>query len=318
MEKSYKKKILFLIIFLVFIPFTLNSQTVKGSFLYSLSNFTGTIPYSWPRVVLDQQRDESYVLYQNIIKIFNDSGMEVYSFGDDLDIGSIVDLVIDKGGNIILLSYKYSEINKINEYQITRCNFRGEPVSKIEIKNLPSSFSEFFPNRMVYRDEELYLASLSAMKVVVIDGDGGFKKGYEILPLLQLDEREKADAMMDGFSVDGDGNIFFTIPPLFKAYKISSDRKIRFFGRPGSSPGRFNVVAGIATDRKGNILIVDKLKCSVMVFDKDFKFLTQFGSRGYRAGDLIAPDDIKIDRKDRVYVTQALNRGVSIFKLNYN
>jgi hypothetical protein len=77
------------------------------------------------------------------------------------------------------------------------------------------------------------------------------------------------------------------------------------------------VVAGIVKDSRGDYLVVDKLKCAVMVFDKDFNFLTQFGYRGSRPGNLIAPDDIAIDNNDRIYVTQAARRGVSVFKLTY-
>jgi DNA-binding beta-propeller fold protein YncE len=55
----------------------------------------------------------------------------------------------------------------------------------------------------------------------------------------------------------------------------------------------------------------------VLVFDKDFNFVTQFGSRGLRPGNLIAPDDIAIDNDDKVYVTQGNKRGVSVFKITY-
>ena len=52
-----------------------------------------------------------------------------------------------------------------------------------------------------------------------------------------------------------------------------------------------------------------------MVFDKDFSFLTEFGNRGLRPENLIIPDDLAIDKRDRLYVTQARRRGVSVFAL---
>jgi DNA-binding beta-propeller fold protein YncE len=63
--------------------------------------------------------------------------------------------------------------------------------------------------------------------------------------------------------------------------------------------------------------VVDRLKSAVMVFDKNFNFLVQFGSRGLRPDGLIVPDDIAIDSNDRIYVTQGRKRGVSVFKLTY-
>ena len=77
-------------------------------------------------------------------------------------------------------------------------------------------------------------------------------------------------------------------------------------------------MAGIASDTKGNILVVDKLKCAVMVYDKNFNFLNQFSSRGWKPGFLIAPEDVVIDSQSRVYVTQAGNKGISVFRVTYN
>jgi DNA-binding beta-propeller fold protein YncE len=55
-----------------------------------------------------------------------------------------------------------------------------------------------------------------------------------------------------------------------------------------------------------------------MVYDNNFNFLGQFGSRGRNPGFLIAPDEIAIDSQDRIYVTQAGKKGVSVFKITYN
>jgi hypothetical protein len=318
--RSLTKQLLILIaiVFLVLPSGTAKAQPVKGTFLYNLSNFTGTISYSWPRVFIDRGRNETYVLYQNFVKVFNETGMEVYSFGDELDLGAIVDIALDGDGNILLLSHRWSKSFDGIDYEMTRCNFRGEPISKIEVKGLPSQYSKILPNRMIYRGGNLYLASLGSMVVIVADGYGVFKEAYDILPLLELEEKEKLGVMMEGLSIDREGNFLFTIPPLFRAYKISPDRKVSYFGRAGSAPGKFNIVAGIVTDNKDNILVVDKLKCAVMIYDKNFNFLSQFGSRGWKPGFLIAPADIFTDNQDRVYVTQAGNKGISVFKMTYN
>ena len=313
-----KLLILIAIAFLVLSSATAKAQPVKGTFLYDLSNFTGSFSFSWPRIFIDQERNETYVIYENIIRIFSETGMEVYIFGDELDLGAIIDLTLDKEGNIIILSNKWYESTRKLDYEITLCNYRGEPKSKIEIKNLPSKYSEFFPNRIIYREGDFYFANLSSMIVIITDDHGTFKEVYDILPLLELEEKTKQDAAMETLSIDKDGNFFFTIPPLFRAYKITPDRKVSYFGRPGSVPGKFNVVAGIISDDKGNILVIDKSKCAVMVYDKDFNFLNQFGSRGWKTGFLIAPEDIVIDKQDRVYITQAGKKGVSVFKITYN
>jgi hypothetical protein len=283
----------------------------QASFLYSLSDFTGRIPYSWPRISIDRERSEIYVLYENTLRIFSDSGMEVYRFGDDLDLGQLADVTVDQNGDIFLLSYKQSVAS------IVRCNYRGEPQSEIALKNLPPEFSGFSPSRIIYQDGQFYLGNYSGMRIVVIDHEGIFKRGYDLIPLLELDERDRNNMELGGFGVDKEGNILFTVPVLFKACVLSPDGNITEFGRPGSLAGKFNVVAGIARDSKGNYLIADKLKCAVMVFDRNFNFITQFGYRGSKPENLFVPDEIIIDNKDRVYVTQTRRRGVSVFKLTH-
>ena len=285
----------------------------EASFLYSLSDFTGLIPYSWPRISVDEERNEVYVLYANLFRIFNEVGMEVYRFGDDLDLGNIADMAIEPSGDILLLAYKESK------GEIIHCNYRGVPKSTHWLSNLPDEFSKFSPNRMIYRLGNLYFLSPLEMKIVVTDGQGIFKKGYDLISLLEQEEKDRGNIEVTGFSMDKEGNILFTVSTLFRACILSPEGKIDWFGKPGSLPGKFNIVGGITRDSKGNYLVVDKLKCAVMVFDKSFNFITQFGYRGMKSDNLIVPNDIAIDNKDRIYVTQAgRNRGISVFRLSYN
>lgn len=319
--KNRLKKFQFLVLLGIhFLMVSPNSAIgeVKGSFLYKLSNFTGTIPYSWVRPFVDKEKNEIYVSNgaDRSVRIFNENGMEVYNFGDDENLGNILDGAVDNDGNILALSYTLT--NNGASFAVIRCNFRGEPKSKLEIKNLPSDFSEFLPNRLIYREGHLYLADRNRMKVVVTNAEGLFKEGYDIASLLGLDEKERAESGMVGFNVNKEGNILFTVPVHFRAYKLSPDRKIESFGKKGSAPGRFGVVAGIISDEKGYIYVADTLRCVVMIFDKDFRFQNEFGYRGFRPGNLIAPMDIEVDGNSKVYVTQSARRGISVYKITYN
>jgi DNA-binding beta-propeller fold protein YncE len=303
---------------LLFVAFSTPAlPAVRGTYLYNLSSFTGTIPYEEVRIFFDRENSEIYVSNrgQGTVKIFNENGMEVYSFGEDADLGSILDGQIEKDGTILLLSFKMEE--GAPKYFIIRCNFRGEPTSATEIKDIPTKFSDFGPSRMVMRNGNLYLADLNRMKIVVTDISGNFKDGYDIVAILELTEQQRADSGFGGFSVDKDGNIFFTIPVFFRAYKLTLDRNITDFGRRGSGPGRFNVISGIVTDDKGYIYVADKLRCVVMIFDKNFTFQNEFGYRGFKPGRLIVPMHLEMDGKDRLYVTQMRKRGISVFKITY-
>lgn len=286
---------------------------VAAKYLYSLSNFTGTIPFSWVRNFVDDERDEVFVVTGDSVSIFNTSGMEVYRFGEDLDLGVIRDASVEGDGHILLLSLVG------DRFLITRCNFRGEPKSRVELTDLPGEFAGMTPGRIIARDGRLYLADLFEKKVVVTDAQGVFREGYDVAPLLAgYEEKPGAENNIVGFAVGPEGNLFFTVPSLFKVLRLSPDGQLSGFGEPGNRPGKFNIVSGIAVDERGNIFVTDTLRSVVAVFDKNFAFQSQFSRRGLEPGSLIAPNDLSIDRRNRLYVSQARKRGISVFQITYD
>ena len=285
---------------------------VNEQYLYNLSDFHGMVPYDSPRIFIDSERNEVYVLYKNSVDVFNDSGMEIFRFGYEAESNNVIDLTIDDRGDILVLSYQGSN------YRVVRCNYRGEPGEAMVFTGIPKEFASLMPSRLVLRKGRLYLADASAMKIIVTDGNGQFLQGYDLVSVLQLKEQDRNNTGITGFSIDQDGNILFTIPVLFSAYRLSPDGALASFGQPGSSPGKFNIVGGIAADRHGNYLVTDVLKSVIMVFDQDFRFVKQFSTYGTGPGELIGPKDLYIDTRDRLYVTQGRKRGVSVFRLAYD
>ncbi len=283
---------------------------IRAAYLYGLASFSGPLRDDTARISVDRERNESYVIYQNIVRVYSPSGMEVFSFGDDLDLGQVLDLDVDGQGDLVVLWYKDSRS------LVTRCNFRGEPVGPIEITNLPEGVV-FGANRVVHRNGLLYFASLNSASVIVTDANGEFRERVDLLSHMAPEERQRTGAEVFGFDVDGAANVFFTVPVLFRVFKRSPDGAVTSFGTSGSAPGKFGVVSGVAADSRGNVLVTDKLKCAVIVFDKDFNFVTEFGYRGSRPENLIVPEDLVIDGRDRVYVTQMRRRGVSVFALDH-
>ena len=288
---------------------------INASYLYTFSDFTGRIPYTWPGLSSDQKLGEIYVINQGTVSIFNSVGMEIYRFGNDEAIGNIIDVAAEQDGNILVLSSKWNARGNI--ISVLRCNYRGELKDTIEFKGLPQEFSPLQPNRLVYRNGKIYLADFQARKIVVTDPSGTFVDGYDVGALLVKEDKPDSKNEMVGFNVDRDGSMLFTVPTLFAAFRMSLDHKVASFGTPGSLDGKFNVVGGIASDDKGFIYVADILKSVVMVYDKDFNFQMQFGHRGTDRGSLVAPQQVEI-MNDKIFVNQAKNQGVSVFRINYD
>lgn len=286
---------------------------VTARYLYNLSNFSGTIPYDSNISFVDWNTNEVFVVAAGSVSIFNESGMEVFTFGEDLQIGVIRDAAVESDGHILLLTYVG------DTYRLTRCNFRGEPRSRIEISGLPGEYDGFSPTRILSRTGRLYLADLYRKKIVVTDADGVFQEGYDLAPFVaDPEDMSEGGKAVRSFAVDKEGNLFFTVPELFRVFRLSPERHLSSFGEPGNLPGKFNIVSGIAVDERGFIYVTDTLRCVVAVFDKDFNFETQFSHRGLGPGSLIAPKHLMVDKKGRVYVSQTRRRGISVFQVSFN
>ena len=307
---------LFAVIFSLLTATSAGAGISGAYYMYNLSDFSGTVPYNWAGLSVDEDRNEIYVVYKNDIEVYNDKGMKVYSFGDDENIsGVIYDVTVDRDGTIFLL------LLEGDDYSVLRCNYRGEPVSEIKLTNLPPEFSGIFPSRIIYKGGNLYLADLMrSKKVIITDSNGMFRDGYDINSLFGLDDiqgKPGQEKEIAGFSVDEEGYMLFTVPTIFRAFRMSPDRKVQSFGEPGNIPGKFSVVAGIASDRAGNYYVTDTLKSVIMIFDRDFKFIMEFGYRGDRPGNLIAPRNMVVSNGN-VYVSQSRKRGVSVYKILQN
>ncbi len=299
-------------------------------YLYNLSDFSGIVPFSAAKVSVDALRKETYVITGDLIRVFNASGMEIYSFGDGLNVGLLYDAAVDEEGNIYVLSFSYDR----KGYIITLCNYRGDPIREVTITKTPPEFEGLLPNHMIYRNGTLYFVSDTAMTVIMTDANGVFKDGVDLFPLMDIkpekssryrDEKDpqtmeikRSNYGIAGFFVDHEGNLLFTSPITATAYVVTPDRRVESFGKRGSAPGRFAVPRGMARDKSGNYIVSDILRCVVMVFDKDFVFITEFGYRGLMPDNLIGPSDLAIDDDSKIYVAQLMERGVSVFRLVSN
>jgi hypothetical protein len=316
---SQRKIRLVIFIYSIMVLGFMSSQAmaaVESTYVYSLSNFSGQVPFSWASIAVDEIRNEIYVVdpEERNIRIFNDRGMEIYRFGDDGSLGNVINVAAEKNGNILVLT------QKISGYSVILCDFRGELLSEFNLKNLPSDFSGFIPERLVYRNGLVYLVDPQNMQVVVTDDAGVFVRGYNIRPLLEaeVEKNKLGGAEFGGFNVGGQGNILFTIPEVFLAFTLSPDGKIESFGTAGSAPGKFSLIGGIVSDDRGYIYVADRGKNVIIVFDKELQFQGEFGYRGTRPENLIGPENLGFQSHEgMLYVSQLRNRGISVFRIDY-
>lgn len=295
---------------------------LQMSFLYLLANFSGPIPSQWARVDYDQKNNEIYSLNPktNEVQIFNQEGMELLTFGGEGDIPYLIDIAAGDDGR------SYGLPRAFGDTVIHVFNYRGELESTIIPQGLPVELTSFHASRLKYQDRKLYLLDPQEMKIIVLSVDGNFqllhdfgKKLTAVADRKDPERKKITEIHIAEFSLDPKGNIYFTAPLLFAAFRLDNDGTFNSFGRSGSGPGKFGVVSGVAADGQGNIYIADRLRSVVLMFNRDFQFQGEFGYRGGQPEDLLVPDGLAIDRKGgRVFVSQGANKGIGVYRVIFN
>ncbi len=287
------------------------SQAFAASYLHQLTTTGGPLASSVATLAYDPFHHELYVISAGVVRVFNAVGMEIYAWPEDPALGSVWGVAPLEDGDVLALRYQGPRPS------VLRCNFRGEPVEELQIDGLSSAFaSDFRPQAIVSAQGKVLLADRSSKQVLIVDLASASTTSVDLAALLGLDERHKDDDI-DGFTVDGQGNLVVTVAAAFKVFVVAPDGTVRGFGRSGSAPGKFGTVKGVAVDEAGHFYVADRLKSAVMVFDQEFKFLGEFGHAGNRPGSLYSPYNV-LFAEGRLYVSQQARRGVAVFQISHD
>ncbi len=97
----------------------------------------------------------------------------------------------------------------------------------------------------------------------------------------------------------------------------NSGDPIGTFGKPGDEDGDFRVPLGIATDAKGDVYVVDMMRCRVQKFSPDGTFISGVGKLGDYAGSFARPKQLAVDSEGILYVVDAAFQNVQMFDDQY-
>lgn len=288
------------------------SEPADVVYRHDLADFTGTIPTSDARVVVDPPRSEVYTVYGNEVRVFNDAGMEIYRFRVNADDGRVSDLAIEENGSLLMILYAPDDPAR-RTWSLRRFDFRGRPLDEIALDR-DGALSELLPNRLLLRQGAIWLVSQGQMRAAAFSFDGSLRMDLDLASKAGLSPEDRGNAEVSGFDVGADGTIAFAIPVQFRVHAIGPDGTVRSFGRAGSAAGNFGVLGDVALDPEGNLFVSDRLRSLVMIFNRDFRFLREFGTV-YRRQRLARPGSIALDPAGVLYVSQVRDRGVAVFAI---
>lgn len=158
-------------------------------------------------------------------------------------------------------------------------------------------------------------------------------------PILEFDQKTGENlkhfgkglfAMPHGIFVDKEGNVWIADQQLSKdkskglqVIKFSPDGKILMTlgtkGTAGQGPDAFGAPTDVVVAPNGDIFVSDgHTGCNcpnarIVKFDKNGKFIKEFGRKGSGPGELDAPHALAFDSRGRLFVGDRTNNRIEIF-----
>ncbi len=167
----------------------------------------------------------------------------------------------------------------------------------------------------------LYIADTLNHRIQKLDKDGKF--------LMAFGSQGEGDGQFNepwGLAVDKDGNIYVADTWNHRIQKFDKDGKfitkwggglVDTRGVADGQPSVFYGPRAIAFDKDGNLLVMDTGNKRIQKFDRDGKFLAQFGVVGTMEGQFNEPVGLAVDKDGNIYVADTWNRRIQKFDANF-
>ena len=122
----------------------------------------------------------------------------------------------------------------------------------------------------------------------------------------------------EGLTIDSQDNLWITDIGRHQVYKFGKDGTLLLTKgvqeKAGADATHFDGPTAVAVASNGDFYVSDGYGNSRIVkFDKDGKFLLEWGKKGSGAGEFDTPHGIAIDNQNRVYVADRGNARIQVF-----
>lgn len=169
------------------------------------------------------------------------------------------------------------------------------------------------PNGIAVNEKlkRLYVVDTKGFKVVVFD----IETRKKLFEFGKAGDQEGEFNRPWGICIDKNDDVIVSDGLNARIQIFDKDGKfITMFGKRGDKPGGFSQVKGVGVDSDGNIYVIDPLK-AVQVFDREGNLLGLVGAPGTKGlGAMNLPMGLYIDKNDRIYVVDQMNRRFYIFQ----
>ncbi len=116
-----------------------------------------------------------------------------------------------------------------------------------------------------------------------------------------------------GLAVDKQGNLYIAEGSGGPIKAIDAKGEVTKFDLPKTEGDADPKPGRMTFDRDGNLYVVDRANCRILVLDKDRKLRMAIGGKGDKRGQFKALQDVAVDRQGRVYGLDSEGTPVQVF-----
>ena len=159
------------------------------------------------------------------------------------------------------------------------------------------------PMDIYIANQRVYIADTGNHRISIFDLKGRFKRQ------IALDKTAEPVAL-----IVQDDHIIWSDRRQHRLCRINASGKLNCWGTRGRGKLQFDFPFMLAMDSSNYLYVVDILNSKIKIFNQKGYAFGDIAHFGLQAGELIRPNGISIDEQDVVYVSDAYQGTVSVFK----
>lgn len=269
--------------------------------------FFGKQTFNYLKKPMGVATDSAGIVYvadmdASTIRVIDFEKKKMTSFLEDVPIGLPIGLAIDSKDNLYVADANGKQILEFNSHRVLVRGLGAGELGKPTFIALDESRGRLYVSDVV-KSEVVVFDLRSGMKLFAFGGKGN-AKGKLYSP--------------QGIAIDKEGRIFVAEQFNARIQVFDAEGKhLYMFGSRGDKEFQFEGPRGLAFDSNGNLFVAETRKAAVLIFQPDGTPLTAIGGGGTSVHQLgfALPTAIHIDTMDRVYVSDGLNRRITIWQM---
>ncbi|RJP77760.1 MAG: hypothetical protein C4524_07670 [Candidatus Zixiibacteriota bacterium] len=285
-------------------------RQIAAEFRFAVGQQGGALELSQPQAVrFDPRRQEVYIADtgHDRIVILDSRGVYQFEIGNDERLRTPTDVAVDPDGRLYVLG------SPVQGSFLQVFDYNGDYLGPFRFHGGPDSGSFELNSLALDRDNRLHILDCRGGRVLTYDLSGRFLHQFSFLKELGADpDRELT---LGSLAVYGD-RLLIPAPMAGTVLCYTTlGASVGAFGYRGGGYGELSFPVAAAMDGRGNVLVLDKHRHTIIGFDSYGKIIGEYGGMGTGPGWFYHPNAMLVDARDRVWVAQGLNNRIQVLQL---